>query len=589
MLDKIVLIDSDSYSIKKTYNYVSEVSNDLKIHKASIYDSVNNKTVATADGYILKFEKDATNENIKKWCDTYNSKYKKIVLINPKTKTITKTYNNTKEMLSDLKLSYSTSINKCLTDKTNFSHERIFKYENDATPENIKKWCDHYNMVFRKVVLIDPKTEAITKEYVTKEEACKDLKLDGNKLSHCLNGKKNTANNYMLRYKDLVSEENIKNWCDLYNFGSAGQGNFVLIDPKTQSINKKYTQIGMIAKDLNLKKSSIYTSLNEKHSACGNYIIKHEKDATPENIKLWCEKVPWALDGTRLCFGCKKWLNPDDFIGNYCNPCGIIAKKESKSEWQATKDGFFAIMNNQINKRTIKHIIIGKDQPEKEITKEDLVKLYDEQKGLCYYTGIKMEHKQLSNWQCSPERLDDSKTYTLDNLKLICLEFNSYYGKWDKYKFQMLKYLPYKKVDMDKLKELVESAKSQNTTDIHYKETLRGYLMKRLDSAKTHSKAKKRRDNIYAEFSLTFEELLAKIIQQKGRCYYSNIPMTYKPKSHWMCSIERLNNKKGYTNENTVLICIEFNTGDWSAHTNDNDGSSQWSREKFKYLLEHIN
>ena len=57
-----------------------------------------------------------------------------------------------------------------------------------------------------------------------------------------------------------------------------------------------------------------------------------------------------------------------------------------------------------------------------------------------------------------------------------------------------------------------------------------------------------------------------------------------------MMSLERLNNKKGYTKENTVLICVEFNSIDRSSISiNQGTGSSQWSKEKFQYLLNNSN
>lgn len=80
------------------------------------------------------------------------------------------------------------------------------------------------------------------------------------------------------------------------------------------------------------------------------------------------------------------------------------------------------------------------------------------------------------------------------------------------------------------------------------------------------------------------------IIKQKGRCYYSDVPLVFKRNSDWMYSIERIDNKLGHIKENCVLVCIEFNSTDQSQlAVNEIHGSSQWSKEKFKYLLEHIN
>lgn len=124
-----------------------------------------------------------------------------------------------------------------------------------------------------------------------------------------------------------------------------------------------------------------------------------------------------------------------------------------------------------------------------------------------------------------------------------------------------------------------------------YNNTLRGFILRRLSGAKHHitNKSKKRNEKC-KEFTLTIDDLFDRIIEQHGKCYYSDIPLVFKEHSEWMCSIERINNEIGYTKENIVLVCSEFNTMDASVlATNEICGSSQWSKDKFKYLMDHIN
>eukprot|EP01083_Nonionella_stella_P156886 508587_1 len=76
---------------------------------------------------------------------------------------------------------------------------------------------------------------------------------------------------------------------------------------------------------------------------------------------------------------------------------------------------------------------------------------------------------------------------------------------------------------------------------------------------------------------------------QQFRCYYSRIPMTFVPKSDWKCSIERLKNRLGYTKDNCVLICSEFNSMDNSiGAVNKVYGSAQMNRSKFQQILDKI-
>merc|ERR1711871_282593 len=70
---------------------------------------------------------------------------------------------------------------------------------------------------------------------------------------------------------------------------------------------------------------------------------------------------------------------------------------------------------------------------------------------------------------------------------------------------------------------------------------------------------------------------------QRGRCFYSDIPMEcLYPHSDWRMSLERINNRCGHTRDNCVLIANEFNTPDWSSRSADAQvhGTAQWSRAK---------
>jgi hypothetical protein len=98
-----------------------------------------------------------------------------------------------------------------------------------------------------------------------------------------------------------------------------------------------------------------------------------------------------------------------------------------------------------------------------------------------------------------------------------------------------------------------------------------GYWNVMLNNAKTHSITRKEKGRIDAGVcNLTLEDLQNKWNFQNGKCYYSNIKMIKRRHSDWACSLERLNNLLGYTDDNTVLICQEFNT------------STQWNLNKIK-------
>jgi hypothetical protein len=70
---------------------------------------------------------------------------------------------------------------------------------------------------------------------------------------------------------------------------------------------------------------------------------------------------------------------------------------------------------------------------------------------------------------------------------------------------------------------------------------------------------------------VTVEQLTDKLHSQKFRCFYSGILLSFKS-SAWQVSLERLDDKQGYSNSNTALICLEFNV------------AAKWTRTKLSSI-----
>ena len=88
--------------------------------------------------------------------------------------------------------------------------------------------------------------------------------------------------------------------------------------------------------------------------------------------------------------------------------------------------------------------------------------------------------------------------------------------------------------------------------------------------------------------TLTFEELLDIYLHQFGRCAYSNILLELS--GEYMMSLERKDTEIGYTKENCCLICIEFNTTDWSiakCDGDDREGCSGWNKKKINSVVDN--
>lgn len=130
----------------------------------------------------------------------------------------------------------------------------------------------------------------------------------------------------------------------------------------------------------------------------------------------------------KKCSGCKEMKTIDLFSSNksrydgkshYCKECS--SKIKSKNKNLSIKSYMVDILRS--SKRTAKIRGIT----EYSITIQDLLLLYDKQNGLCAITSVPMTNisgqgKILTN--CSIDRIDSSKGYTLDNVQLTCLSIN---------------------------------------------------------------------------------------------------------------------------------------------------------------------
>jgi len=84
--------------------------------------------------------------------------------------------------------------------------------------------------------------------------------------------------------------------------------------------------------------------------------------------------------------------------------------------------------------------------------------------------------------------------------------------------------------------------------------------------------------------TIDLEILLDQLEKQGGCCAISGIPLSFQQKSHWQCSLDRINNEIGYVPSNIQLICLEFNTSDHGLdkrRVSEIQGSAQWTREIF--------
>ncbi len=95
----------------------------------------------------------------------------------------------------------------------------------------------------------------------------------------------------------------------------------------------------------------------------------------------------------------------------------------------------------------------------------------------------------------------------------------------------------------------------------HYMKKKENFLKKMLSSCRTRNNLRNRNGLRALAFTLTYEQMIARLIKQKDKCYISDLQMNFEPHSNWQCSPERIDNTKGYTDSNVRFICLEFQLG----------------------------
>lgn len=110
--------------------------------------------------------------------------------------------------------------------------------------------------------------------------------------------------------------------------------------------------------------------------------------------------------------------------------------------------------------------------------------------------------------------------------------------------------------------------------------TLRGSIVNVLSNAASRAKGRGQICDI------TRDGILDKLWEQQGRCYYSGVPLDFRPHSDWRMSLERICNDEGCTLDNCVWVAHEFNTPDYSRNRAKCtvQGTAQWSKAKVDFV-----
>lgn len=131
------------------------------------------------------------------------------------------------------------------------------------------------------------------------------------------------------------------------------------------------------------------------------------------------------ISNSKKCTDCKQKLPAEAFPAQSkkCSTCRYTARRKAAS---ATPQNFLTRSFGQL-----KHARMKKEKSKKgwEITLEDVLELWELQKGRCALTGLFMTfHKDGSgrrDLNVSIDRIDPDVEYLVTNIQLVCLRVNT--------------------------------------------------------------------------------------------------------------------------------------------------------------------
>jgi hypothetical protein len=113
-----------------------------------------------------------------------------------------------------------------------------------------------------------------------------------------------------------------------------------------------------------------------------------------------------------------------DGLGGRESQCKQCTSQRHKLN-SATLTGFMTNMANRVKRCDDAYRAKGIDTENETVTFEQLMTKWKAQIGKCAITGLAMNHKSFTDWQCSPERIDNNKIHSNANTILIVLEMNT--------------------------------------------------------------------------------------------------------------------------------------------------------------------
>lgn len=197
---------------------------------------------------------------------------------------------------------------------------------------------------------------------------------------------------------------------------------------------------------------------------------------------------------------------------------------------------------------------------------EDLLNLWNKQKGICIYTGVNLIHKETSKEKipffkiASLDRIDSSVGYTNENVQFVSAMANLAKNKLSHNEM----------VEFCKIISEFWNKKEQQIEDNNFVidgSKFQIYLSRAKSRPKEYlKKFKTKFEGCDEENALTIDYLVEQWELQKGRCPYSGVKLihadVYRNKKHNLteiASLDRINSEYGYIKGNVQFVSAVCN------------------------------
>lgn len=180
---------------------------------------------------------------------------------------------------------------------------------------------------------------------------------------------------------------------------------------KTWNVDKIKTIINEINKPIIDINHRLNIELLENESK--NKKNKQNKKIINEIIHYWC-------------YTCNNYIINTNFYNTNKCTCINCHNKNDKSNRNTILGHINELFRHAKTNNTDRQNKIRRGTYDFTITYEDLLNLLKEQNGRCNISNIQMNYGSNleKDWTCSLDRLDPTRGYTLDNIQLVCYEFN---------------------------------------------------------------------------------------------------------------------------------------------------------------------